>query len=982
MKPTFLPNSYPIFAPNQVLNAEDLNQIVGYLDTHNRLSRRYLIGTGIISGMEIIVNSTTSEIAIEVSEGYGITSEGYFVYVPATSLKFYENQQDVKADIFFADSDGLENPSKIYQVTELFEQVHELENPQKIQQNILQDRVLAIAYDLQEQSKNTLLNSDEQGAQQNFRLRFLLLPRIYKGTTDENIPSAEDLLKPPKAPNQLLDYNLKIKRFGYEEKNGKKSVCLTNITNYDLFKQNYEIVCRQAIAQIDPALGELLETVAPIISTFGYNLECDYITNLKSNLEQKLTDIISRNSVRVEEIESQYCLQYFYDYLWQLIAAIQELAIATSNFINNKQKNLQSHPNYLLLGLVTIDKKYKLSPNLSYRHHFIQPGIYNSIQDSVKQLHQLYLRVVNLSCKDSLDFVIDSHKSIVISPCKAPSALIDDRSIPDHLSPEINNYWNYTIYNQNHSSKLSEDAAIYRLDSYNFFRLEGHLGKNSSDILKIIQEYQERYNLSFDTILLKLGETPDLQYVDNNSIFIEDLANQFNLIKRKLNLLCNNNKNIIRYGNLVNALKQYLLPKANLTNIDLDQLLELLQNLDSINLIPSKFNIELQSLLEAYRQRKYKLAESHLFHKFAQNHLGLEHLGGVTPGGTLILVYVAAKELEKEASDQEKITVADFFLPHKSFSNRLINNTFAIAPRPTIWLEKTSFCANDEREYELMLYPPGGTIIQKGNIFNSTGKCHFQPSSVGNIESKEKITFAYVVNGKYDIFTVTVSPISQAKLNLESDIYGEELRVISLAKDTADNIELLELKIDGEITQENILNPQQYRQEKIRQIEVEATILDRLTGSENRIKQTVNIHPLPQAKLNLESDIYGKKPRVISLTEDTPKNIELLELKIGGKTVETKTLEPIKYKGYRLQKIEIEAIIRDNVTKSQNTIYQTITIHPFSLTHFYNKMSKNQKILFAIGIFSLMVLALFLREEIKPSNKDSSFSIPTENIIQ
>ena len=73
-----LQNYYPVFDSNQVLTKNQLNDLFNYLDEQDRLNTRVrLIGEGIVSGLELSYNASSGTLII--SEGYGITSDGYII---------------------------------------------------------------------------------------------------------------------------------------------------------------------------------------------------------------------------------------------------------------------------------------------------------------------------------------------------------------------------------------------------------------------------------------------------------------------------------------------------------------------------------------------------------------------------------------------------------------------------------------------------------------------------------------------------------------------------------------------------------------------------------------------------------------------------------------------------------------------------------------------------------------------------------------
>src|SRR5689334_14420500 len=75
MLPTIDNNDYPKFVADQLLTAAALNDMFGYLDEQDRLTRADLLGIGIVCGLHVIRHGD----AIEITKGCGITSAGYLI---------------------------------------------------------------------------------------------------------------------------------------------------------------------------------------------------------------------------------------------------------------------------------------------------------------------------------------------------------------------------------------------------------------------------------------------------------------------------------------------------------------------------------------------------------------------------------------------------------------------------------------------------------------------------------------------------------------------------------------------------------------------------------------------------------------------------------------------------------------------------------------------------------------------------------------
>ena len=80
-------NNYPLFAADQVLKAEHLNELFEYLDQDHRLTRRCFLGMGIVCGLDIHWSQNT----LFISSGLASTSEGYKISLEASQFTHYRS---------------------------------------------------------------------------------------------------------------------------------------------------------------------------------------------------------------------------------------------------------------------------------------------------------------------------------------------------------------------------------------------------------------------------------------------------------------------------------------------------------------------------------------------------------------------------------------------------------------------------------------------------------------------------------------------------------------------------------------------------------------------------------------------------------------------------------------------------------------------------------------------------------------------------
>lgn len=1098
---------YPIFEANQVLKHTDLTSLFDYLDGQQRLTRTHLIGMGIICGLEVSVNLSRTPPAIALTSGCGLTSEGYLLHLEATQLAYYQPPRPVPAQLFAPtpDPSTIEENLSFYSVMELFEQggddrrplnqdAEGRDRPPADLQAFLTDQVLVVVWESNDQRRDScLIDCDDRGKDRSFRLRFFLLPRTQTSDSSTTL-TADYLLRQGYGLDQLpdhwrllpteevfnarhrffQDFELRVRRFGYTEETVTGSagtvpaIRLTQMKTYDNFCQSYYQVCDQAITAIAATFPQLFRLFSPLFARFQPN-PTDF-NALETQLRQRLRAIWSPENpdpTTLETVEAQYALQYFYDYLSQLVAAYGELANAAFDLMEDCEPELRRFPKFLMLGVLPFATSSPCAFPSPYRSHFVQPPLYNGNALRVKQVHHLYNRLVRLCAADSFLLLPFYDTPLKITPSKDRSFPLSEQAIPYYLNyPNLYQSWSYEACRKGISDRHpayfypltsatpvdATDDLVHRLDAYSFYRIEGHIGEGTRNALEQVRTYQQRYNLPFDIITLKIGTSASLQDL-NVSGQLDDLEADFGRMKDRFLKLWNKNEERWSGNALINTLKRVFFDQEKLSNITYTQLfnpilalagnaeryqyeaqtdsnnqptgqyrlfiindagvqiaryappdrndlidfsgltpeivqqeqrriaevmaaylsvgkvnygvepasptnaisyrLRLFLRNDTVDLpvnadntprgtapihllsqntffvsfdrdrIPfinqsefqdfqTLFNLldrdsegdnipdflapnpeaasclnyfEFKGLMEVYQQRLEKLMELHLFHKFAELHPGMEHLGGVPKGGTFILVYVDGKEVvndlllrEREvgvrsrtsairelatfpfsflsiaaisqaALNRADIVVADFCLPYPCGSTTPPVSYILAQPRPIVLLEKTAFCEDDETSYEFLLDPPGGILRGEGS-YQEDDQYYFQPSRIQqDVVTELAITFTYVVEGAFDTLTVLIYPEPNAELSIsEGETYcnNDPALPLALKKGTDLAIELLQVTINGEVADQ--LDPSRYaRDGETESVELVARLRDRRTNCENTITRTVTINPAPNA---------------------------------------------------------------------------------------------------------------------------------------
>jgi PKD repeat protein len=126
---------------------------------------------------------------------------------------------------------------------------------------------------------------------------------------------------------------------------------------------------------------------------------------------------------------------------------------------------------------------------------------------------------------------------------------------------------------------------------------------------------------------------------------------------------------------------------------------------------------KLEILLEEINRRKAEILLQIQLLKFAEQHPGLEHIAGVKPGGTFIMVYLNSISPTKATGIQNGTIVADFSLPYLCCSSCSPINFIMPRPMYTLQLETDHICLGKKDEIlKFDVTPEDGIIMAKPEI--------------------------------------------------------------------------------------------------------------------------------------------------------------------------------------------------------------------------------------------------------------------------
>jgi hypothetical protein len=551
--PTFAPNQVPIFEPNQVLKNTDLNSIVTYLDSQNRLTRTHLIGIGIVCGLEVQLLPASSE--IRFTPGCGITSEGFIVeYLLATG----ENATDLNRFTHYREEPIPKNRIITTDATTENFQLQELISAEEVKKpndrniplstiDLTQKVVMILCYWDDVGRDSCLVDCDGRGRDRNFRLRFFL---IDKSNTNSTILSAERLLKTGFEIEAGVSLGSAFQSwFEVPDCQIDRLDTLDNIQNFNDLMKAYYRVCKAGILSIDLAFTQTAKLFNPFLSTFQPT--DPVFTNIQARLKEILIALVPIDIPNADpfagdtppysigQIQSSYGIQYFYDYLVELIAAFDELKAALFDLMDECPPNMQWFPKYLLAGAVVTSIEPCAPPDI-YRHSFYQPPIYNGNHQRKREVHHLYDRLVQMITKFQL--LPFYQTPVKITPSRIRQAQLGAQAIPFYYAyPDIYPYWNYDACRKQRAAQLPAYFRLKglsnqrgydltpRIDWADFFRVEGHVGLPLTTAIDRINRSKNDFNLAFDLVAMRVGagiEDPNLLQG-----YFDDLEVEFDLIK-------------------------------------------------------------------------------------------------------------------------------------------------------------------------------------------------------------------------------------------------------------------------------------------------------------------------------------------------------------------------------------------------------------------------------------------------------------------
>lgn len=504
-------SAYSLFRDNQVLTANQLNEIVHYFEDQQRLSRLLLSGAGRVCGFELNWNAGAGSVAL--SCGVGVTTDGDLLYLnETTSYTQFKSFTDGNAryPLFYSGETQ-------YDMWELFE--GDVSSEEVTGLSLLSGfqaasgvhpNDLAVILYVENFDKApdicTKLDCDNLGNRQINNMRVLL---IKKTDLEQIINENDSIFKTGrKAGNHFFDL--------------PRVVAPRVLLNASV-AQSYAALSNAYAKAIKNELGSLQSAVTLMLDGFKWLLDPkNQPTN--AGIQAKLVQVF-QSGIAVADLD----IQYRYDLFKDVISTYGELRTVLWDLCVNCCPDVNAFPKHLMVRELLVTDEHQAQ----YRHGFYpSPAVAKTKNNQIHNAKALYQRFINLI----FNYRKRSGVPIKVTPSKMPLLPLGQRAIPFYLDATIHKFWepDHVRFHREkeHLSYLAEDFGEldsvkrpleYNIDEHEFLRIEGHIGQSFNTAITDISGHIQRYQLPVEVIGLRLGDVADSIDINEYECYFEDL---------------------------------------------------------------------------------------------------------------------------------------------------------------------------------------------------------------------------------------------------------------------------------------------------------------------------------------------------------------------------------------------------------------------------------------------------------------------------
>ncbi|WP_147114412.1 hypothetical protein [Tateyamaria sp. syn59] len=508
------------FVSGQVLGARALNDVVSYLEGQDRLSRRTLSGIGVVCGFDVDVEGAR----VDISKGVAVTSEGYLITDEAQSFDRFrpyelpvsdsedvtEAQLEEERYPFFFDANDTQIP--LFELVDTdFVPAPGEENPEGLTSAFLADKTVMLFLECRLESLKSCDVNDcsDRGSELRFTLRRLLLTHQQ---ADAIIAQEAEIANRPvdratHPMNNLPHLRVEKLRIDATGTNNMGALILRIVGIALKLSAHLPQALRDAYAAYDYIIADLY---APGEDVFPDT----YFSNVWGQLAQNI-----------------FMVQYFYDYMRDVVMAYNDFVAAAARFEQECLPNPGRFPRHVLLGdatakpdafatrfptpadvlafdPLTASTGAGLRPRAEARRTHFVPSPAHTHGPRLEELRALFMRMHLLALAYST--VDQATAPIRLTPSKTGDAPLSDRAIPFYYAFEpgsdLHLNWSYgktrtrllnTVYSYIFSAPDDAHPLLFRLDDQDFIRIEGIVGKPLGSAMAQLVAWKRELGLSF-----------------------------------------------------------------------------------------------------------------------------------------------------------------------------------------------------------------------------------------------------------------------------------------------------------------------------------------------------------------------------------------------------------------------------------------------------------------------------------------------------
>ncbi len=492
---------------------------IRHIAQSNRITRRCLIGTGIVSGLEINLDAQQH---ICVQAGKGVSSDGKYIEISGNLVfTFYREFEFVGEYPFFFYEDGGQIPLWKLVTDDEFSVSDQALSPQYQQEKLnpfLKDKVVLLYFEHQSPQKQEEIpeeeelllskeeTGDEQGQHAKHITHFLLARQedilqkmdiqklstlmVWKRLEDDedfiysdafnpndDKPTAEDVNKAKNPALRLPE--IPLRRFGFSKGDpydcppgGPDQSEFPEIKNlHDIYK-TYRPCVDEAISDLYKALNDLFRYYEPLIDKYP---TWDVAATFDAMMD-KWDAFKSKNKNEGSSVHKEY-IQYFYDWMRDLLAAYHDLRKRLIDYTFLSLSGADEFPNHFLLGQPLRETVTNVPQ--PFRQHFKHPPVFNGQADRLNSIRLYFWRLMVMIKNFYLPGYIEESK---MNFCNTPHEDPEQEPVFDRLKVTPGRFYDKPVELQT-IPYYYYPVARHRYSLHHFWNYERTRNSTADEIL-------------------------------------------------------------------------------------------------------------------------------------------------------------------------------------------------------------------------------------------------------------------------------------------------------------------------------------------------------------------------------------------------------------------------------------------------------------------------------------------------------------------